>query len=159
MLGDNSEAIQDIVVLPLYQSSYGIGFGPDGRGLQSSSKVFTKPFRFNSGEDIMSKQIQGRGIIIPPFIFIGTSKNVNHWLFMKKSYIPIAVHSSQIYGASPIVMKPSRNDENKKYVELLLSEKPDQYELKKLFKASYLKEDIKMELDTNDVSLLKSISQ
>ena len=36
VVDEYSKAIQDIVVLPLYKSSYGIGIGPDGRGPWSS---------------------------------------------------------------------------------------------------------------------------
>jgi hypothetical protein len=157
VLDDNSNEIQDVAVLPLYQSSFGIGIGPDGWGPQSSPKVFTKPFSFSSGEDIAGKQIQGKGIIIPPFIFIGTSKYINRWLFMKKDYAPVTVDGSQIYGRLPIVMIRSNNEENKKYIELLLSKAPGQNELKKIFKAGNVESDIKVDLDMKDVNLLKSI--
>lgn len=156
VIDENSKAIQDIVVLPLYKSSYGIGIGPDGCGPWLSSKVFTKPFRFSSGEDLMSKQIQGRGIIIPPVIFIGISKYVSRWIFIRKGYTPITVDESIIYGDAPIVMIRSNNEENKEYINLLLSKNPDQDELKKIFKAGDLEGDIKLDLDTKDVSLFKS---
>ena len=157
VLDNDSKTIEDIVVLPLYQSSYGIGFGPDGKGLGSSPKVFTKPFCFSSGEDIARRQMQGRGIIIPPFIFIGTSKYVRRWLFIKKDYTPVTVDASQIYGDSPIVMIRFNNEENIKFIELLLSKSPDQNELKKIFKDGDVESDIKLDLDIKDVSLLKSI--
>jgi len=156
VLDDNSKEIKDIIVLPLYQSSYGIGFGPDGRGPWSSPIVFTKPFFFSSGEDIASRQIQGRGIIVPPFLFIGTSKYVNRWLFIKKGYAPASVDRSQIYGRLPIVMSRSDNAENRKYIELILSKSPDQNELKRIFNDRYIDKDIQMDLDAKDVSLLKS---
>lgn len=156
VLDDNSNEIQDIAVLPLYQSSYGIGIGPGGWGPKSSLKVFTQPFSFSSGEDIAGKQIQGRGIIIPPFIFIGTSKHVNRWLFIKKGYAPVTVDESQIYGRLPIVMSRSNNEENKKDIELLLSKAPDQNELKRIFKARDGESDINLDLDTKDARLLKS---
>jgi hypothetical protein len=156
VVDEYSKAIQDIVVLPLYKSSYGIGIGPDGRGPWSSSEVFTKPCRFSSGEDLMSKQIQGRGIIIPPYIFIGTSKYVDNWLFIKKGYAPLVVSREMIYSGSPIVMSLFKNEDTKKYIDILLSTKPDQTTLKKIFNSRNLKEDIKIEMDAHGVALLEA---
>ena len=151
-----SNKISNITVLPLYQSSFGIGFGPDGIGPSSSSRLFSKPFSFNSDEDIHMKQLKGKGIFIPPVIYLGTTKYVDHWLFIKKGYAPVAVNRSQIYSGTPIVMEASDNESNKSYIELLVAKSPNQSELKKIFNASTLDGQINIELDTETRHLLKS---
>ena len=156
VIDKDKQDIKNIVVFPLYSSSFGIGIGPDGNGPRSSLRAFTKPFLFSSGEDIISKQIQGRGFIIPPFIFIGTSKYVEHWLFIKKGFAPLLVSSSDIYKDAPIVMTLSENGDRKKYIDVLLAENPDQTTLKEIFNSSHLSENIKVELDREAIMLLKA---
>jgi len=154
-VGEDHKELTDILVFPLYHAFYGIAIGPDGHGLRSSTRVFTKPFRFSSGENLMRKQIQGRGIIIPPYIFIGTSRYVNNWLFIKKGCAPLVVSREMIYGGSPIVMSSSKNEDNKRCIDILLSTKPDQTTLKRIFNSKNLQQDIKVEMDAHDVALLE----
>lgn len=156
VIDNNNINIKDIVVFPLYSSSFGIGIGPDGNGPQSSPRAFTKPVLFSSGQDIISKQIQGRGVIIPPLVFIGTSKYVEHWLFIKKGYEPLLVSSSDIYKDAPIVMTLSENGARKRCIDVLLAENPDQTTLKEIFNSSHLSENINVELDREAIMLLKA---
>jgi hypothetical protein len=102
----------------------------------------------------MSKQLQGRGIIIPPVVFIGTSKYVKRWLFIKHGYASLLVSEEEIYGSSPLLMTPSGSEENSEAIHILLSKKIDQSALKKLFNVPDLKEDIKLNFDTTDMRLL-----
>jgi hypothetical protein len=156
VIDKDKKDINDIVVFPLYSSSFGIGIGPDGKGPWASPTTFTKPFLLSTNEDIMSKQIQGRGIFIPPLIFIGTSKNVVHWLFIKKSYAPLVVSRQMIFSEAPIVMSLSENGDRQKCIDILLSENPDQTTLKEIFNSNHLKEKIKLELDEQAIMLLKA---
>jgi hypothetical protein len=155
VVDEDRKELKDIIVLPLYQSSYGIGIGPDGHGLWSSSKLFTKPFPFSSGEDLMSKQIQGRGITAL-LVFIGTSKYVNTWLFIKKGYAPTVIDRYAMYGGSAIVVSTSKGEGAKRCIDLLLSKEPDQTELKKMFQDKSIDGDIKLELDSQSTALLSS---
>ncbi len=150
LVDQNKNPLNEVIVFPLYNGSFGMGIGPEGKGFWFPFGASTKPFSFNSGEDLMSKQRQGRGIIIPipPFIFIGTSQGVNRWLFIKKGYSPLAVTRIMVYGPSPLVMETSNNDDNRKAIDLLLSQEPNQAKLKSMFKANGVKGNIHVEIDS-----------
>jgi len=156
VVDEDRKELNDIVVLPLYHASCGIGIGADGHGPWSSPKVFTKPFRFSSGEDLLSKQAQGRGIIIPPCIFIGTSKYVDNWLLIKKGYAPLVATPQMVYGGSPIVMLHATNEDSRKCIDLLLSTDPDQDALKQMFHAEDSEGSIQVEIGSTGAALLKA---
>jgi len=152
----DSKEIKDIVVFPLYQSSYGIAFGPDGKGIHLGSKAFIKPFVISSGDDLIKKKINGRGIIIPPFIYIGTSKYVGRYLITKKGYAPKIVYESMIYSEPKIVMSASVNNDHEKIIDKMLASDIDQKHIKRTFNSEHLDEKIQIGLDSSDIALLKA---
>ena len=153
----NGNQLRDMLIIPLYSKSFGIGIGPDGKGFHTKDQlILTRPFVFNSGDDLMSKKISTQGIMLPPFIFAGISNDVGHWLFVKKGFTPKLLAENDIYGETPIVMIKSNGDENDKLIDLLLTSKHDQNTLKKLFGVEWIKDEITVVFDKKGVALLKS---
>jgi len=162
ILDSQGGSLNGILVVPLYANSGGVGFGAEGDGPHSVAQLLVnKPFMFNSGEDLMSKLIQIRGVIIPfPFppwcCFVGKSHVVESWLLMKEHYVIKALHQNDIYLDSPIVMTLSTGNECERVIGLLLQPNVDQQTLKKLFNVEWLKGDVQVNLDTQARALLDS---
>lgn len=156
VIDENKNQLKRILIVPLYSKSFGIGVGPEGKGLHSKAQlIVTKPFIFNSGDDLMNQKISTKGISLL-FVFIGSSNYVDNWLFMKKGYIPKLVQRADIYGESPIILTKAINDENSKLIDVLLSPTVDQHFIKKLFGVEWRKDEIAVIFDENDIGLLKT---
>jgi hypothetical protein len=154
---DNGDHIKKILVVPLYSNSFGIGFGPDGKGLHTKYKlIIKKPFIFNSGDDFMSNIVGFRGIYLSPFLFIGRSSNVYHLLFIKKGFAPKLVSRVDIYNDAPIVMTKSTGNDNTVLIDMLLTSKYDQIILKQQFGIEEDKIEIAIVFDEKDIKLLQS---
>jgi hypothetical protein len=151
----NNVEIQDVIVVPLYSMSVGIGIGPFGMGPRSSaSYIVTKPFTLNSGEDIMSKKIPSMGIIVAPFgknsgLFGGffSSRNIIRYFFIKKGYAPELIRRNNIYGTSSIVMTRADNRKNAEIMNTLIASPIDQGALRSLFIAGEIDGEIDVSLD------------
>lgn len=165
ILDDHSAPLNGILVVPLYGSSAGVGVGAEGAGPHSATKLLVeRPFMFNSGEDLMAKQIQTRGVVIPfplpPWcFFIGRSHTVASWLCLKKEYGARALDRSDIFGESPIVMTNVDQNEVREAVDILLRPNADQKALKQLFKVEWMNGDIQLSLDAADRDLLNAQSE
>jgi hypothetical protein len=146
--------LTDVVVIPLYYKSYGIGAGPDGKGFKSSRYVITKPFLFHSGNDLMKNSLRSKYIVtmFPPHFFVGSGSHVVSWLFIKKGYSPQLPKEEMVI---PIVMTKSNGNENSKIADILLASKPNQEALKKLFTVDLGNENINIELNKKDIAVLK----
>lgn len=157
VVDENGNQLNGILIVPLYSKSFGIGVGPDGKGFFTKSQlIVTKPFVFNSGEDLMSKKISTKGVNLPPFIFVGSSNYVDNWLFIKKGFTPKLVQSSDIYGEAPIVLTKSSGNDSAKLIDMLLASKHDQNVLKKQFGVEWGKDEITVVFDETDIVLLKA---
>jgi hypothetical protein len=156
--------LRDILIIPLYSKSLGIGIGPFGMGPRTSASfVIKKPFTFNSGEDIMSKKVPSKGIIVAPFgkksgLFGGVFKNndIVRYALIKKGFAPALIKQDDIYGNSPIIMTSSDNKENAQIIKKLIAPQNDQDALKKIFVAYEIEEKINVSFDEQEVALLKS---
>ena len=154
---DNGDHIKNVLVVPLYSKSFGIGFGPDGKGLHTKYKFIIKNlFSFNSGDDFMSNIVGSRGINLSPLIFIGRSNYVNNLLFIKKGFTPKLVSRADIYNDAPIVMTKSTENDNKVLIDMLLTSKYDQIFLKQQFGIEEDKREIAIVFDEKDIKLLQS---
>lgn len=157
VIDGNGIKLNNIIVVPLYSKSFVIGIGPDGKGFHSKQKlIVSKPFKFNSGDDLMANNIKTKGIYLPPLIFIGNSNYVDNWLFVKKGYYPKLARSSDIYSETPIIMIRTITNDNDKLFDMLLESKYDQNVLKKQFGIEKGNYDIVVVLDEKDIALLKS---
>lgn len=59
--------LTDVLIIPLYQKSFVIAFGPDGKGFQSETRVvITRLFVFNSGENLLPKKLESKGLSLGP---------------------------------------------------------------------------------------------
>ncbi len=152
----NGKKIKDVLVFPLYQYSNGIGIGPDGKGIHWGAKVFTKPLVINSGDDLLKKQINRTGLVIPPIIYVGSSNYVGNYLFAKKGYAPQVVERYALFNEAQIVMAKTDNDEYKRVIDKLIALDNDQITLKRIFKAESLPQNIQVALDPRDMALLKA---
>ena len=152
----NGNQVKDVLVFPLYQYSYGIGIGPDGKGIHLGEKVFSKPLVINSGDDLLKKQINSKGFVIPPIIYIGKSYYVGNYLLAKKGYAPQVVERHALFNEAQIVMANADNDEFKRIIEKLIAPDNNQAALKKIFKAEDLPQNIQITLDSRDIALLKA---
>jgi hypothetical protein len=160
----NNVEIQDVIVIPLYSKSVGIGIGPFGMGPRSSASfIVTKPFMLNSGEDIMSRKIPSMGIIVAPFgkssgLFGGffSNRNIVRYFFIKKGYAPELIKGDNIYGISSIVMTMADNKKNAEMMKTLIASPIDQGALRSLFIAGEIDGKIDVSFDEQDIALLKS---
>jgi len=154
---DNGDHIKNVLVVPLYSKSFGIGFGPDGKGLHTKYKLIIKNlFIFNSGDDFMSNIVGSRGINLSPFIFIGRSNYVYNLLFIKKGFAPKLAARADIYNDAPIVMTKSTENDNMILIDMLLTSKYDQIFLKQKFGIDEDKNEIAIVFDEKDIKLLQS---
>jgi hypothetical protein len=156
VVDNNGKQIMDVLVFPLYESSYGIGIGPDGKGLHFGSRVFTKQLVINSGDDLLKKQINSKGLMIPPLIYLGSSNYVGNYLFAKKGYAPQVVERYALFNEARIVMTKTENDEYGKVIDKFLAQDSDQIGLKRMFNAEHLNQNIQIVLDSKDIALLKA---
>lgn len=153
-----TNVLSGILVVPLYYVSGGVGVGPDGEGLRSASKpVVMKPFLFDSGEDLMTKQVPSKGVIVPPLaIYAGTSRMVYRWLLLKKGYSPLVIDQRGVWAGGPIIMTISALDQVSPCIETLLAAKPDQDAIKSMMEARSMTGTVSVLLDTNDRPLLQN---
>lgn len=152
----NQNQINGILVIPLYSRSFVIGFGVDGKGLETKNHlIVTAPFEFDSGDDLMRKKIPTRGVGLQPIFFVGMSNYLDNWLLIKKGYSPKLIKRSDVYKDEPIMMTSSPNNENVRLIDMLLAVNPDQPELKKQFNIKKSDEEIIVELDEKSIWLLK----
>jgi hypothetical protein len=156
VVDENGQQLKGILIIPLYSRSFGIGVGPDGKGYHTKQQLMiTKPFVFDSGDDLMSKKISTKGVILPPFVFIGRSNYVDNWLFVKKEFSPKLVQSVDIYGEAPIVMVKSSGTDNTKLIDVLLAPKHDQSIMRKQFGVEEIRHEITVVFDEKDFALLE----
>ena len=162
VVDQNSTPLTGVVVLPLFTVSAGIGVGAEGKGPRTASRtVVEQAFLFDSGEDLIKQQAHIRGAIIPipPFIFIGKSRYVGSWLFLKKQHAPRALQRSDIYADKPIVLATSNETPCRAAIDLLMQAQPDQLALKRLFGVEWIKEDVAVQLTDKARALLKTEGQ
>lgn len=158
VVDNNGEQIKDILVIPLYSKSFGLFVGPDGKKLLATNKrAITKPFLFNSGDDLMSKKEATKGLMLPLIIFAGKINAVDRWLFLKRNFTPLVLSDDNIYGRSPAVMINGSNSENRVLIDMLLAPNRDQNALKRMLGLEGMKEDIKVDFDENDLTLLGAL--
>jgi len=156
--------LQDVLFVPLYVKSFGVGFGPDGKGLHIRGKtLITKPFVINSGEDVMSKKIASKGMLFAPFgsnsglfAYIGSGNNISRCIFVKKGFAPKLFSDSDMYADAPIVLIKSNDDGNQKLIDLLLAPMHDQKILKRAIGGEQIEGDISVFFDERDTALLNS---
>lgn len=151
--------VTGVVVIPLYSVSAGIGVGADGKGPHTDRQtVIESAFLFDSGEDLVKQQSHSRGVIIPipPVVFIGKSRYVGSWLFLKKHHAPRAVQRSDVYAGKPIVLTTSTGTEYRAAVDLLTQSQPDQRALKRLFGVESASEDVTVILNGKAKRLLEA---
>lgn len=165
VLDGNAEPLKGILVIPLYSSSAGIGFGAEGTGSRSKAQFqVKKPFLFDSGEDLMSKQLHTRCVLIPlplpPWCMgIWSGDEAFAWLFVKKQQGIIALGRSNLYSNKPILMTNSAPSEVSQVVDLLLNPRGDYQAIKKRFGVEWMQqiEDVQVTLDDTDTEVLKAL--
>ena len=165
VLDEHSEPIKRILVIPLYSSSAGIGFGADNAGFSSKAQVqVKKPFYFDSGEDLMAKQLHSRCCLIPlPFppwcIGIWCGDEAFAWLFIKKQQGIVALGRNNLYGNNPIFMTNSAPSEVSQTIELLLDPRGDHQAVMRRFYVRGVQEieDVQVTLDVADRELLEAL--
>jgi len=156
VVDENGNQLKSILIVPLYSKAFGLGIAPEGHGWHTKGKLIVKkPFVFNSGEDLMSKKIHTRGVILPPLMFIGSSNSVDNWLFIKKGFAPKMVDSSDIHGNVIVLIKSNGND-TAKLIDMLLASEHDQNMLKKQFGVEWVKDEIAVIFNKKDIELLKT---
>jgi hypothetical protein len=153
-----------VVIIPLYSKTCRIGVGLDGKGFSGPENLLiTKPFLLDSGEDIMSKKIPSRGIIIAPFgdtsgVIAGIFKSNNFGSFaaIKKGYAPVVIKGDDINGIKSIVMTDADNQQNAVVLNMLIATPTNQHALQRIFGAVAIRDKIDVSLDGQDIALLKS---
>ena len=164
VLDDNSEPLKGVIVIPLYASSAGIGFGAEGVGSRSETQFqVKKPFLFNSGEDLMVKQLHQRCVVIPlplpPWCMgIRSGDGAFAWLFVKKQKGIIALSENDLCDNKTIFMTNTAPSEVYQTVDLLLNPRGDYEAIKKRFGLGRMQEiqNVQVILDDADRELLKA---
>ncbi|MRR56820.1 MAG: hypothetical protein EG824_01200 [Deltaproteobacteria bacterium] len=155
--------INQVLVVPLYISSFDINIGVEGKPLtkpRGREVAITKPFLFNSGDDIVANQIHSRGIIvpIPPFAYTGSDHTVYRYLMIKAGYSPTVLSHHDVASRRWKPMRRTSNDQISGIIQLLLAARPSQEALRELMNASDLQDPIQIRLSPEDIALLKSAS-
>ncbi len=95
-------------------------------------------------------------IPIPPFVFIGKSRYVGAWLFLKKDYAPRALQRSDIFGEAPIILTNASGTACAQAVDTLLLPDVDQQTLKTMFAVESMQEKVHANLDKKARKLLNA---
>jgi hypothetical protein len=158
VVGQPTNHLSGILVVPLYRQSGGISVGPDGKGLATPpAPVVMKPFIFSSGEDIMTNKVQARGVwLLPLLTYIGSFSGIDRWLLLKKGYSPLVIDEGAIWADRPIEMTPAASDEVTPCIEILLAANPDQDAIKTMMNARSITETVAVRLDASDKALLQN---
>jgi hypothetical protein len=153
--------LNDVLVVPLYVSSFDVNVGIEGKPLAKSysrEAIITKLFLFNSGEDIIAKQIPSRGVIVPvpPFAYSGSNHTVYRYLIVKSGYAPVVLSHHDVASRQWKPMVRTVGSQTPRIVQLLLTDAPDQEAIKNLMNATDMKDSIQIRLSPEDVALLQS---
>lgn len=158
---EDGTQLHEVLVIPLYLNSFDVNIGIEGKPLAKSYNrevVITKLFLFNSGEDIIAKQIPSRGVIvpIPPIAYSGSDHTIIRYLIVKSGYQPIVLSHHDVASKRWKAMTRTAENPLPSIIQLLLSSTPDQAGLKNMMNATDLKDSIQVRLSPEDVALLRS---
>jgi hypothetical protein len=162
VVADNTGTpMNGVLVIPLYISSFDTNVGIEGKPLAKSSgseAIVTKLFLFNSGEDIIAKQVPSRGVIvpIPPFAYVGSNNTVYRYLMVKSGYAPVVLTNHDVASRRWKPMIHTAAIHIPGIVQLFLTEPSDQEAIKNLMNATDLQDPIQVRLSPEDAALLKS---
>jgi hypothetical protein len=95
VIDENRVHIKDAVIVPIIKTSKRLSFGPDGKGVTSSpSGVMAKPFRWNSGDDLVPERFKSSGVMFFPMAVAAKDITIEGWLLLKKNYQPLVISNN-----------------------------------------------------------------
>ncbi|MES9906534.1 MAG: hypothetical protein ABW168_28115 [Sedimenticola sp.] len=159
IVDNEGSSVNHVTVVPLFAVNIGVGVGADGKGPHTYTHLVTKPFIFNSGEDLIAYHPSSKQVLIPVPLGVVAGKGYSgvRWLILKEGYSLKIVNRVQIYSDRPIVLERKQGASHKDVVNNLLSIPVTQAKIKQLFKMTKLSEDIKVEFNMQDRAILDSI--
>jgi len=95
-------------------------------------------------------------IPIPPFVFIGKSRYVGAWLFLKKDNAPRALQRSDVFGEAPIVLTNASRIACSQAIDTLLLPDADQQAIKKMYDVEWMQDKVHVNLDRKAKGLINA---